>query len=152
MITARKLAEFYHAYDPIHEGDNMEQSTALMQHLLDRNRIIAQLEGDEIIGFVESWRINFEQLGKTICYPGYAKDFKDWDINNGNICYLSNVVIHPKWRFKEVYKYLKNEFFIQNYACEFFIGQAYRKRHQPLKVFTRQEFYDKYANREVVHG
>ena len=152
-MLAEKLAEFYHNYDPIHKNTDMERSTKLMQSLLERGRLIVEFNGaEEIVGFVESWRVNYEQFGKLICYPGYPEDFDKWDINSGNICYLSNIVIHPAYRMGTTIKLFKNEFFRQNFKCDFFVGQAYRKRHQPLKVFTRQEFYDRYASKtkEVV--
>jgi hypothetical protein len=153
MTLAEKLAEFYHKYDTVHEGTNMERSTSLFQTLLDKNRIILCTDAaGEIIGYVESWRIDYKQLGWTICHPEYPPNFDNWDIEHGNICYVANTVIHPDYRFKYVYQYLKTEFFRQNFACEFFCGQAYRKRHQPLKVFTRQQFYDKYSKVESKEG
>ena len=152
MMLADKLAAFYHKYDTFHVGENMERSHMMFQKLLDHNRIITSLDHNgEIIGFVESWRLDYKQFGWVICHPEYP-NIDMWDLNGGNICYLANVAIHPDYRFSYVYQYLKTEFFRQNYACEFFTGQAYRKRHQPLKVFTRQEFYDRYAKDESKEG
>ena len=153
MILAEQLAEFYHKYDPVHEEDNLERSSRLFQILLDKNRIITCFGPDgELIGYVESWRIDYQQLGYLICHAGYPINFDNWDIENGNICYLTNIIIHPDYRFKYVIQYLKLEFMRQNYSCDYFIGQAYRKKHQPLKVFTRQKFYDKYAGVESMEG
>lgn len=145
MTLAEKLSDFYHKYDPIHKGENRERSRMLFQQLLDKGRVIVAYDnGGEVIGFVESWRLDYKQLGWYLCHRVYP-NLDIWNITDGNICYLANVVIHPDYRFKYVYQYLKTEFFRQNFVCDFFIGQAYRKKHQPLKVFTRQEFYDKYA-------
>jgi len=152
MTLAEKLSEFYHKYDPVHKGEDKERSRMLFQKLLDKKRVIVCLDAqEELIGFVESWRINEWLLGWYLCHRVYP-NLDEVDIENGHICYLANTVIHPDYRFKYVYQYLKTEFFKQNYMCDFFIGQAFRKKHQPLKIFTRQEFYDKYASIESNEG
>jgi len=153
MSLARQLSEFYHLYDPIHKVENFDQSEEIFSTLIGKNRIIHYQDSDEnVIGFVESWRIDYQQFGWLLCHPEYPSNLNVWDLNKGNICYLANVIIHPDYRFSHVYQYLKTEFFRQNYACDFFVGQAYRKRHQPLKIFTRQEFYDRYAKEESKEG
>ena len=125
-----------------------------IQVLLDKGRILAVTDREDgsLLGYVESWRINYEQFGRIICQQPFNVLLED--INNGTICYLSNITIHPDHRRSTVINTLKDKFFLQNNMCEYFVGEAKRKKTQPLKVFTRQEYYMKYMHHleEVKYG
>jgi len=154
MNLAEQLTEFVLNYDIVQSKDVPKEHIAkVFQTLIDKNRIILSQDfNGNLYGFVESWRINYQQLGWLMCHPKNHPNLDHWNIEDGNICYLANIVIKPEFRKGWVARYFKQEFFKKNYMCEFFMGEALRKKHKPVKIFDRQEFYDKYASKEVVQS
>jgi ribosomal protein S18 acetylase RimI-like enzyme len=137
-----KLTKFCRLYDRVQTNDNLEYALSVSY---GKGRIIIFEIAGEILGYVESWRINFEQFGRIICHAGFPLDTED--IEHGNICYLANTAIHPDYRDSFVVKWLKERFFEQNEDAEYFVGEAIRKKHQPVKVFKNKHI------REVIkHG
>ena len=113
------------------------------QWMLDRGNIICYVEDGKLLGYCEFWRINFTQFGRLVCHTHFSAPFED--TLNGNICYVANAWIDKKYRMGKVYKDLRDRFFKLNCHCDFFVGEALRKKTQPIKVFTRKDFYDKYT-------
>ena len=141
-----QLLEFYYKYDTFQEAYLPEERVKrIYQFMLDRNRLhIYQVDG-KLLGYGESWRINYEQFGRIICGHNLYKHIEDEDILTGNIAYLANVTIHPNWRNKTVLNILRNDFFTKNYVCDYFVGHAKRKKTQPVKVFTRAIAFQKWC-------
>lgn len=137
------LIEFYETLETWHDTRlTRSQIEDYFRVALAKNRILtAHLEG-ELVGYVESWRLTYTGVGKVVC--GVQWDISKEDIETGPVCYVASVVVRPDHRHSPVIHSLKHLFFKQNFMCEYFIGEARRKKHQPLKVFRRQEFYDKY--------
>lgn len=132
-LSAR-LAEFCRAYDKVQTIKGLEYALDIA---LAKGRIIICEFDDKIVGYVETWRITFEQFGRLICKAPFLLDRED--IEHGNICYLANTAIHPDYRNSFVVKYLKEKFFEQNSDAEYFVGEALRKKHQPIKVFKNRK-------------
>ena len=103
---------------------------------------IVQVSG-QVLGYVESHRLDFEQLGRVAC----SKPFHllEEDIENGPIAYLSNMCIVPNFRQGWVFKELTKRFFTLNETADFFVGREIKKKHQPMKIFKRQETYMKWV-------
>lgn len=110
--------------------------------LLGLERILYYSYENQILAYVESWHINYTQLGRIVCKEYFDPCVED--IASGNICYVANVWVDKRFRKTEIIKELKLAFFRQNYACEYFIGERISKKAQPIKVFKRQEYYDKF--------
>ena len=136
----KNLAEFCRKHDLVQTKDNLEYALSIA---LSKGRIITCEFDGKLLGYVESWRISFEQFGRLICKAGFPLDKED--IEHGNICYLANTAIDPAYRSSFVKKYLKDKFFEQNSDAEYFVGEALRKKHQPVKVFKNRKL------REVIH-
>ena len=142
-----QLVEFYYKYDTFQEAYLPEErARQIYQLLLDRDRLHIYQNAGELLGYGESWRINYEQFGRIICGHNLYNHIEDEDISTGNIAYLANVTIHPDWRNKTVLNILRNDFFTKNYSCDYFVGHAKRKKTQPVKVFTRQAAFKKWVN------
>lgn len=140
-----QIYKFHMEYDTIeHNPDRLKE---WIQFSLDRDRYSLAMDGDRLLGYVESWRINYEQFGWIMCNTPTPPNIVDWEwnISDGNIAYLANIVIHPDFRGKTVIKLLKNMFWEKNFVCDFFLGEAKRKKHQPVKVFNKQQFWKKYG-------
>jgi len=103
--------------------------------MLDKGNLIVYVEDGILLGYCEFWRISFEQFGKLICHEKFIAPFEN--TTDGEICYVANAWIHPDHRQGVVYKRLKSKFFRLNCRCKYFVGQALRKKTQPVKVFKR---------------
>lgn len=106
--------------------------------LLSQGNIILYTDDKDIVlGYVEFWRITFEQWGRMVCrvpMSGYLENIKD-----GKICVVHNVFIKEEHRRGLAYKWLKLQFFKANRDCDYYAGIAIRKKTQPIKVFHKNE-------------
>jgi len=147
-----QLLEFYYKYDKFQTGYlKEEEARKIYETLLSRNRLHLYLDNSgRLLGYGESWRIDYWILGRLICGENLYGELDTIDIENGDIAYLQNVTIHPDWRNTTVLKMLRNDFFSRNFNCKYFIGHAKRKKTQPVKVFTRQEAFSKWMIKSEV--
>lgn len=132
LINFHRVEWFQKGYE---RTDN--QLKHYFETMLDKGRMILCIEAGEILGYAESYRLNFEQLGRLVCGEDILVDKED--IETGSIAYLANTDIEPEHRNGPVVKHLKEEFFKQNEDCLYFCGFAERKKHRPWKVFKRKD-------------
>jgi len=123
-----------------------EKAYDYFNRLVYTGNIITHIQGGELVGYVEFWRITFGQFGRIICHSPFSAYQED--VQNGNIAYVANTWIKPEYRNTQVYKALKLAFFQATYMCDYFVGEALRKKHRPVKVFKRSDFMGKYINKE----
>lgn len=145
-----QLVEFYYKYDAF-QTDYLDKAAIrrIYEILFNRNRLHIFCDNDsKLLGYGESWRINYDVFGRILCGHNIYAQLDLVDIEYGNIAYLANVTIHPDWRHKEVLNILRNDFFTKNYSCDYFVGHAKRKKTQPVKVFTRQEAFKKWCKED----
>ncbi len=119
-----------------------EEATKYFDKLLKNGNILYYALQGKLVGYVEFWRLNFEQWGRIVCHVPFSAYHED--VEHGNICYVANVWIDKQYRHGRVMKILKYWFFKMNRDCEFFVGEALRKKTQPIKVFSYKEFINKY--------
>lgn len=132
-----ELLYYYYVHDKFQVNYlDEEEAKKYHQTLIEKNRILTVFGEERLLGYAEFWNINFEQLGRIICHEPFF--IQKEDIESGNIAYLSNTTIHPDHRRTEVYRELRTQFMNRNSHCDYFIGQALRKKHQPIKVFKNK--------------
>lgn len=137
MNYLEQLIELCIAYEPGADKVSRQEVEDIILALLVKKRLFWHEEDGKIVGYCESWRLNYEQLGRLLCGVHFSPIHED--INSGNIAYVANVVIHPNYRKTSVLKILKSKFVELNNMCEHFVGHAIRKKHQPFKAFKRHE-------------
>ena len=139
-----ELLYFYYNYDNFQTSYfDKEKAIRYFKTIIDKNCICTTLNDDgKLIGYVEFWRINYEQFGRILCCEPI--NIYDEDIENGPICYLANITVHPDFRRGRTIIDLRGKFFRENYYSKYFVGHAKRKKTQPVKVFTRQEAFMKW--------
>lgn len=127
----------------VKEEDKLSFEVALRYYtkLYNQGNILTCEIGDEIVGYLEFWKINFEQFGRIICHASFCGDGED--IQNGNIGYVANVWIDEKHRNSWVTKFLKIKFYENTHMCEYYCGMATRKKTQPVKVFRKDSLKSK---------
>ena len=114
----------------------MEEAIKYHDRLLDTGNIIYYEENDELLGYAEFWRVNYEQWGRIVCGEHFSAYLEN--VQDGNICYVANIWIKPEARRSHTIKVLKLMFFKLNSHCDYFVGEALQKRTQPIKVFRRE--------------
>lgn len=117
-----------------------------------KQRLLYVEQDGELLGYVESWRINYQQFGRKLC--GEPVDIEKEDIETGKICYINNVTIRPDVRKGLTIKLLRNKFYLQNIDAEYVVGERNGKKHRPVKVFKmRDVLANKALNMEdMIHG
>lgn len=152
MDIIKQLNEFYYKYDRFQGEELLNEKDITHYHetALEKGTIaIALSESGKLLGYVEMWRISFEQFGRILCCAPFS--IYSEDLEHGNICLVRNVTIHPEWRRSWVLPFLRNELFIRNIDAEYFVGEAKRKKTGLVKTFTKQEAYAKWA-KELDYG
>ena len=138
-----QLVKIYLTEEGWHKN-KMSEEEAHNYHkkMLERGNILTYLEDDEIVGYVEVWKINFEQFGKLICQVPFSGLYED--VSSGYIAYVANTWIKESVRNTKVIKILRAKFFNFCHDCAFFVGEAERKKSGLVKVFRQPEFIRKY--------
>ena len=152
MINYMKLVEFYRDYNLIESGLNDQELCAYFIALDHRHNLIIELDWEhDIIGFIELWRITYEQLGRIMVHG--LIDARAEDTSSGSICFLANLAIHPSHRGdKSLDRLLRNRFFKENYGCEYFCGDSRRRiHHHTFNIYKRSEIMSKFLT-EVSNG
>lgn len=104
--------------------------------LLMNGNIITYVIDDELFGFIEFWRISYEQFGRICCNWTLAHDE---DLLNGEIALITRMWINPDLRNGEVFNTLAFTFLDKNKDAKHFATFQHQKKHKPLQVYSREE-------------
>ena len=134
--VVEQLVDVYFKEETWHKN-KLDHEEAIKYHtrMLDNGNIICYLEDDKLLGYVEFWRINYEQFGRLVCHAPFSGYLED--VTSGNIAYVANTWIHKDHRFTNVYKEMKKLFFKENSHCDYYVGEAIRKKTGLIKVFAK---------------
>lgn len=136
----KQLTFVYKNYEYWHKNKLSDEDSDLYhERLLMQGNILTYIENDKLIGYVEVWRINFEQLGRLLCeIPFYVFDE---NITDGNIVYIHNMWISPEHRMSLVNKRILKDFFSKFSDCQFMLLKRvkwnYAFKVYPMKNFVR---------------
>ena len=151
MYLAEQLVEVYLTQETWHTKKlTYEQALDYYNVAISKGRIIYYEQFGEILGYVESWRINYDQFGRILCRLPF--NIKEEDVERGNICYIEGTWIKPEKRGfgNPIPQYLTQQVFKQNFECEFFVGEAMRKQAGFIKILKRTDAIKKYLREAVV--
>lgn len=124
-----------------------EEADKYHQKLFDLGNIVTVLDGDLLCGYVEYWRLTFEQFGRIVCGEHFSAYHED--VQGGYLAYVANTYIRPAYRNGQTYKLLKYGFFRANDQATHFCGTAVRKKAGLIKVFKAADIK---TNKEVLNG
>lgn len=146
----KKLVQFYREYCVPGSALSDEALCAYFIALDHRKNLLVEVDYEfEVIGFIELWRISYEQLGKIMVH-GFI-DARDENTTDGPICFLANLAIHPAHRGGPVASILRHRYFKENYTCSYFCGDSRRRaHHHTFNIYPRTEIMSKYM--EASHG
>lgn len=141
--TVSQLVDIYLKEEWWHNTKlSYDEAVKYHQKMLDRGNIITYEEKGEVLGYVEVWKLTFEQFGRIIC--GAEFNPFDEDTTSGYVAYVANIWVHPQQRDSIVIKILRTKFFTYCFKCGYFVGEARRKKCGLIKVFRQPEFFNKY--------
>ena len=106
--------------------------------LIRTGNILTVSEGNILCGYVEIWRLNYEQLGRIICGEWFSAYLED--VQHGNIAWVGNTYIRPEYRKGEVYNMLKDRFREVTKDCRYYSGRAQRKSAWMIKMFKNRRY------------
>jgi len=133
----QKLNELYQ-YETWHK-ERLDETELTKYHdkLLSLGNIITVSDGELLVGYVEFWRLTYEQFGRIVCGEPFSGSNED--VQTGQIAYVANTYIRPEYRQGSVYKIMRDRFFKVNKLCTHFVGHARRKKSEPVKVFKTEK-------------
>ena len=109
MLTI--LKQLIKIYKELHKDAmalSKEELEIYYTKMLKDNRIEYILENREVVGFMESWRLDYEQLGRVVCW----KDFNAMkeNIKDGKIVYICDVWVKKTKRDGIIFNILLKNF------------------------------------------
>lgn len=133
-----QLVKIYFEEENWHDSKLSIQDAVLYHDFVFNNgNIIVVKNKDEVVGYLEFWRLNFENWGKYVC--GVEISPLHTDVKNGNIAVVNNIWIKKEFRRGDVFKQIKERFYRVNSDCDYYVGHALRKKTQPIKVFKKSD-------------
>jgi len=147
-----QLRKFSREFDCVKNDLSDDVLDRCHENLLNKSRLIYVENNGELLGYTESWRINYEQFGRRLC--GERLDLEKEDIQSGKICYINNVTIRPDARKGLTIKFMRNQFYLQNIDCEYVVGERNGKKHRPVIVLKMRDILAEKAinTEEMIHG
>lgn len=133
-----QLNDFYFENETWHQK-KLSRIEAYKYHaqLLSTGNIITVTSDNILCGYVELWKVNFEQWGRIVCGEPFSAVCED--VQTGWIAVVGNTYISPDYRDSSVAKQLRDRFFEVTKECRFFVGEAKRKKAGYIKVFKKED-------------
>lgn len=130
MTLIEQLTNIYETKETWHKNKlSKEEANIYHERLLMQGNIITIVEDDILKGYIEIWKINYEQLGRLMC--GETIFAFDENITDGIIAYVNNGWISPDYQNTKMAKKLEDSFKDRFKDCKFIA----RKRHKYNEAF-----------------
>lgn len=113
------------------------------ERLLLQGNIITYGKDNVLVGYIEFWRINADQLGRIIIGDPILTDVED--IVSGPIAYINNMFVLEESRRGEAFEMLGSMFLAKNSDAEVFVACRNLKHHKPVQVYKKDELIRLYT-------
>lgn len=104
--------------------------------MIDKGNLFYEVVDGKIVGYCLALKLNYEQLGRMICKEN-INHMKE-DLLSGNVAYVFGLWVDQENKESDTMLKLKKKYFEFTKDCDYFVGEALRKKCQPLKVFNRK--------------
>ena len=143
-MIAEQLTYIYLNCETWHKTKLSEHEANLYhERLLMQGNILTYVREGVLLGYLEYWRINTEQLGRIICNIPILTDIED--INNGPIAYINSMYIDPDYRNGEAFEMLGTMFLVKNRDAKVFVACRNLKHNKPVQVYSRADLIRLYT-------
>ena len=137
MTIAERISEIYDEITPSYQLKIYGQERLdYFERLLMNGNIITCIVDGELQGFLEFWRLSYDQWGRVCANLTLTHDE---DILNGPVCLITRMWIKPDLRNGETFLHLGRTFLERNKDTVHFAAMQEHKRHKPLQIYTREE-------------
>jgi ribosomal protein S18 acetylase RimI-like enzyme len=135
MDIVKQLVE---VYKKLHNDTlaltNLEASRYYSQ-MLAHNRIQIELDNVNVVGFIESWRLNYEQLGRVVCWKDFSALTED--VYSGNIAYVSDIWVDESKRKNGIEKLLIDKFRKANEDADYFVAEKNKSKVKYFRCYDK---------------
>ena len=136
-----QLNNIYYKYRKVTIILPVDELTSYHERHLMNGNIITYIVNGELLGYIESWKISYEQLGRICCNLTLAHEE---DLISGNICLITFMYITPDMRNAEVFLNLGKTLIDRNKNCTHFVAMQFPKKHKQIQVYSREEILKHY--------
>ena len=109
---------------------------AYYREMLESERIIPYIVGDELIGYVEYTRLNYAQLGYIVCQQRVFPELFD---PQGEIVFIIDLWVKDSKTFGNLINYFKEEILRKSPHVIYMVGQHQGKRLKPYSIHKLKE-------------
>ena len=150
MEIVEQLVHIYKTEDYYQRGNLTDlEIRRYYSKMIAHGRIQLYMETCNVVGFIESWRLNYEQLGRVVCWHDFSA--LEEDVNNGDILYISDIYVAPHKRGNGIVKILME--MLENSNRDALYGVSKRvksKKVQYYRVYDKKVAYK--LNKENTNG
>lgn len=106
------------------------------ERLLMQGNIITHITDGMLDGYLEFYRINYEQLGRILCDIQLGDDE---DLLTGDIAFINRMWIKEEFRNTRIFNMLGAIFLERNKDANIFATIQQHKNHKPFQVYSKEE-------------
>lgn len=118
-----------------------DEAKKYFERMMMNGNIITFVKDGQLLGFLEFWKVSYEQFGRICANVTLTHDE---DLLSGNIGLITRMWITPDNRNGEAFLYLGREFLRINKECSHYAAMQMQKKHKPLQVYTKEEILKHY--------
>ncbi len=115
-----------------------DEATKYFERLMMNQNIITYIQDNELVGFIEFWRVTDEQFGRMCLNKPILHDE---DLLKGSTAVITRMWITPTLRNGETFLNLGREFLRFNEKCTNFAWLQAHKNHKPLQIYTKDQLF-----------
>ena len=111
-------------------------------NMLATGRLQTIVDHNNLVGFIESWRVNFEQLGRIVCWTNFSA-LKE-DVTKGEVAWISDIWVSKYRRGDgEITKQLIEMFKEANQDASYFLSQRVKTdgKAKYIRVYDKANGY-----------
>jgi ribosomal protein S18 acetylase RimI-like enzyme len=115
--------------------------------MLGHGRIQMIMEEMNMVGFIESWRLDMEQLGRVVCWTRFSA--LEEDVTEGPVAHISDIWVRPDKRGQGVTEKLIDMFKQANHDADYFVSQRVKAKGKVryIRVYDKANGYK--LNKEI---
>jgi ribosomal protein S18 acetylase RimI-like enzyme len=109
--------------------------------MLANGRIQVITEGGNVMGFIESWRLTMEQLGRVVCWSDFSALYED--VTNGEVAYVADIWVRPGRRDEGMASRLIEAFKEANKDADYFVSKRVKSQGKLkyIRVYDKANGY-----------
>jgi ribosomal protein S18 acetylase RimI-like enzyme len=133
--VTEQLVQVYLTNDYYERSLSELQIRRYYSKMVRHGRVSYEVKDNLLIGFIESWRLNYEQLGRCICFKNFSAI--EEDVSEGNIAYIADIWVHPDYRGTDVCDRLVQSFAELNLDADYYVSERIKSKVKYVRVYDK---------------